>query len=631
MEKTREQQDLTLYRLALGHELGVGAYSRVRFGKLIVKDLPQNLWPHLAVKIQDREVLEVQSYAANVAREIRVLQRANHPAIVRYIGSFTSRQSVYIAMEYMACGDLQGVLAAKGSLSEPATRFVTAEILSGLAYLHELGVVYGDLKPENVLLDDKNHAKLSDFGSVRIVRRPPDEGAGAGAEPCVWGEEEGEEEEQQGVGGSAGTSSADGGGGGDGGLRIEGTADYISPEVAAGVARSSFASDAWAFGCLVFQLLAGRVPILSGDGDDAQDGSEAERNNRMLRHIVKFTDALGAEGWKDELFGAKFPPGAQPLIRRLLSRAPEMRLDPPGGDGAGGRQGSGSNSVGEGIWRGVKADAFFEGIAFETLPEQQPPDFSTGIISAETAADRKWNRRKQSMMWSPMPDKYTVNASGSIPHLPEEPVGTRHFMKAVGAGALQGAGGTTVIGSGGRPCAVPLGRGGASAGVVVGAGIAPTRATGREHGEYAEDQVRVRVNGVDGGGIGGSRCERRVRLDADLRLNGGMPYSESCERERTWSDGEGLFFYETGRVGAPSSLLTNSLPPSPSQDDDGMIAEEDEDEAMKDVEEEESGEQEEWIGGAASRIAPSNDSSLRLLPPASASATLRRPPIAPRN
>lgn len=61
------------------------------------------------------------------------------------------------------------VLANKGSLSVASSRFVCAEILSGLAHMHQRGVVYGDLKPENVLLDHKNHCKLSDFGSSRII------------------------------------------------------------------------------------------------------------------------------------------------------------------------------------------------------------------------------------------------------------------------------------------------------------------------------------------------------------------------------------------------------------------------------------------------------------------------------
>ena len=390
LEQTRQQQDLDLYRLALGHELGVGAYSRVRFGKLIVKDLPQKLWPHVAVKIQDKGVMEAQGYTANVEREIRVLQRTAHPAIVRYVGSFTSRQSVYIAMEFLPSGDLQGALAAKGSLSLAATRFVTAEMLTGLAYLHSLDVVYGDLKPENVLLDEAHHAKLADFGSVRIVGK----GGGLWEEAHVC----------------AGTGDASG--------KIEGTAEYISPEVAAGTAPSSFASDAWAFGCVVFQLLAGHVPILGlGDDDETreeQGGSTVEGNRRKLRHIVTFTEGLGADGWNDEFFGAKFPTEARALIRRLLSRSPAHRLDL--GEGGG-----------RGIWLGIQADMFYAGVDFGNLPAQSPPDFSTGIVSAEVASDRKWNRRKQSMMWSPMPDKYIVTSSSSIPMLPEEPVGTKQF------------------------------------------------------------------------------------------------------------------------------------------------------------------------------------------------------------
>jgi len=59
------------------------------------------------------------------------------------------------------------------------------------------------------------------------------------------------------VGGGGGGGWGGGGGGGGGAGKIEGTADYISPEVAGGVVLGSFASDAWAFGCVVFQLLAG--------------------------------------------------------------------------------------------------------------------------------------------------------------------------------------------------------------------------------------------------------------------------------------------------------------------------------------------------------------------------------------
>lgn len=55
--------------------------------------------------------------------------------------------------------------------------------------------------------------------------------------------------------------------------RVEGTLDYISPEVAAGSTLSSYASDAWAFGCVLYQLIAGRTPVLPesdvGHGDES--------------------------------------------------------------------------------------------------------------------------------------------------------------------------------------------------------------------------------------------------------------------------------------------------------------------------------------------------------------------------
>jgi hypothetical protein len=47
------------------------------------------------------------------------------------------------------------------------------------------------------------------------------------------------------------------------------------------------------------------------------------------------------------------------------------------------------------MWGGIKRDSFYCGLNFDTLMQQKPPDFLTGIVTAETASDRKWNRRKQ--------------------------------------------------------------------------------------------------------------------------------------------------------------------------------------------------------------------------------------------
>ena len=70
MQARRDAGKMDLYCLAMGHELGDGAYSRVRYAKLIAKDLPQSLWPQVAVKIMDKKLVKSQNYEANVAREV---------------------------------------------------------------------------------------------------------------------------------------------------------------------------------------------------------------------------------------------------------------------------------------------------------------------------------------------------------------------------------------------------------------------------------------------------------------------------------------------------------------------------------------------------------------------------------
>ena len=133
-------------------------------------------------------------------------------------------------MEFAPGGDLHSVLTQKGSLDLPSSAFITAEVVLGLEYLHSQNVIYGDLKPENVLLDANGHIRLTDFGSARRIYNETAEPSAAQANAM--------EEE-----------------------RVEGTAEYVAPEVAAG-GQASFESDAWALGCVVFQLLAGHCIVL---------------------------------------------------------------------------------------------------------------------------------------------------------------------------------------------------------------------------------------------------------------------------------------------------------------------------------------------------------------------------------
>ena len=69
---------------------------------------------------------------------------------------------------------------------------------------------------------------------------------------------------------------------------------------------------------------------------------------------------------------------------------------------------------------GVRALEFFGGIDFESIFESEAPALGGGIVSAAAAKERNWNRRKQSMMWAPMPEQYSATDGAALAPVPEE-------------------------------------------------------------------------------------------------------------------------------------------------------------------------------------------------------------------
>lgn len=93
-----------------------------------------------------------------------ILEKLNHPFIVKLHYAFQTPEKLYFVIDFLNGGELFWHLRKEHRFSEDRTRFYAAEIVLALECLHKNGVIYRDLKPENVLLDKDGHIKLTDFG-----------------------------------------------------------------------------------------------------------------------------------------------------------------------------------------------------------------------------------------------------------------------------------------------------------------------------------------------------------------------------------------------------------------------------------------------------------------------------------
>ena len=153
-------------RFVLVRELGPGGMARVFLGRDEVLDRP------VAVKIvaPDPEDPEI---GLRFRREGRAAARLSHPNIVRVYDAgedeLDGDRVSYIVMEYVSGGDLKDMMERNGLLPEAMLSRVGADVAAGLSHAHERGIVHRDVKPRNVLIDERGSPKLADFGIARAL------------------------------------------------------------------------------------------------------------------------------------------------------------------------------------------------------------------------------------------------------------------------------------------------------------------------------------------------------------------------------------------------------------------------------------------------------------------------------
>ncbi|KAF3779051.1 Serine/threonine-protein kinase [Nymphaea thermarum] len=376
---------LSLRHFKLIRRLGCGDIGSVYLAELIGTSC------QFALKVMDIEFLVSRKKMLRAQTEREILQMLDHPFLPTLYAHFATDRLLCLVMEYCPGGDLH-VLRQKQpgkSFSESAARFYAAEILLALEYLHMLGVIYRDLKPENVLVREDGHIMLSDFDlSLRCAVKPTLldmssvklEGARlseSGSEPrCIdplclepaWVQVPCFTPKLMPVAAKSRRTKADASvhAGPFPQLVVEpttarsnsfvGTHEYLAPEIIRGDGHGS-AVDWWTFGVFLYELLYGRTPF-KGAGNQETLANAVGQN-------LKFPE------------NPNISSHARDLIRGLLSKEPENRL---------------------GYDRGaaeIKSHPFFEGLNWALIRCSTPPEMSKATqVALPTVALQKKGKQK---------------------------------------------------------------------------------------------------------------------------------------------------------------------------------------------------------------------------------------------
>ncbi|TMW98977.1 hypothetical protein EJD97_003259 [Solanum chilense] len=212
---------IILGKYQLGRLLGRGSFAKVYHGLCLDDNT------NIAIKVIDKKSIigTDVSMEPRIIREISAMSCLNHPNIIKLHEVMATKSKIYLVMEIASGGDLHAKLIRHGRFSNSTARFYFHQLVSALHYCHQNGVTHRDIKPQNILLDQNNNIKISDFGLSAL----PEQLKNSLLHTAC------------------------------------GTPGYTAPEVAYGKGYNGEKADSWSCGVILFAFLSGYFPFDSGN------------------------------------------------------------------------------------------------------------------------------------------------------------------------------------------------------------------------------------------------------------------------------------------------------------------------------------------------------------------------------